>query len=190
MRKRTVGIGILAASCVAAIGAFWVVPPLKLAAPTLFGTHCSGRVCTELPEDLPEASALIAAAMADVEAQTGLPLPSLNTVLCRTDVCYRRFGGGDERAISYPFLGAVIAGHSWQSYISRHEMIHWLQFEHFGAIETMKLPIWFREGMAYALSGAPDSDIPEPFKPWTQQYLDWQGERSPTSVFSAQPALD
>lgn len=190
MQKRIVGIGILAVSCVTATVAFWVVPPLKLAAPTLFGTHCSGRVCSELPEDLPEASALIEGAAADVEAQTGLPTPSLKAILCRTDDCYRRFGGQDERAISYPFLGMVIAGHSWQDYILRHELIHWLQFQHFGAIETMNLPIWFREGMAYALSGAPDSDIPEPFKPWVKQYQDWQGERSSASVFSAQPVLE
>jgi hypothetical protein len=190
MEKRIVGASIIVLCSAAAIGAFWAAPPLKLAAPGLFGLECAERVCVEQVEDLRQARELFATAAAAVETQTGLAVPRLNAVLCRSEDCYRRFGGGDERAISYPFLGTVIAGRSWQDYIIRHELIHWLQFEHFGAFETMRQPVWFREGMAYALSGAPDHDIPEPFKPWMAQYRGWQGERSPAAIFLTQPVLD
>ncbi len=190
MRKLILGAGIIAVCCVAVISALWAAPPLRLAAPSLFGLHCVERVCTELEEDLAAAQGLVAKAAADVRAQTGLAIPQLNAALCRSDDCYRRFGGGDERAISYPFLGMAIAGHSWQDYIIRHELIHWLQFQHFGAIETMSHPIWFREGMAYALSSAPDWDIPDAFKTWMAQYRDWQAGRPDNTLFAGKPAFD
>lgn len=190
MKKRIVGTSVIVLCGAAAIGAFWAAPPLKLAAPSLFGLECSERVCVEQAEDMPQASELFASAAAAVETQTGLVVPRLNAVLCRSETCYRKFGGGEERAISYPFLGMVVAGRSWQDYIVRHELIHWLQFEYFGAFETMAQPVWFREGMAYALSGAPGHDIPDLFKSWMVQYLGWQGERSPTAIFLTKPVLD
>lgn len=185
-----IGLGVLAAGAVAAALTLWLVPPLRMLEPALFGLTCNQSVCVERSGDLDAALTLVTAARADVIALTDLQVPDLKIVLCRTADCYRLFGGGAERAISYPFLGMIVAGRSWQDYIIRHELIHWLQFGHFGAIETMTLPVWFREGMAYELSGAPDWDIPEPFRPWMAQYRHWQGERSAGDVFSVRPDVD
>jgi|TARA_R100001509_G_scaffold44063_1_gene23955 hypothetical protein len=92
--------------------------------------------------------------------------------------CYQSFGGGNERAVSYPFLGTVIAPASWQRYITQHELIHWFQFYEIGAVSTMMKPEWFREGMAYVYSGAPESDIPEHYLPMMKRYSDWHSEKS------------
>ena len=190
MTGRTLGLGILAAVLAAAALTLWLAAPLRMLGPQLFGLTCSKNVCVETPGDLEPALAIFTEAKADVIELAGLQVPDLKIVMCRTAECYRRFGGGEERAMSYPYLGMIVAGHSWQDYIIRHELAHWLQFEHFGAVETMRLPVWFREGMAYDLSGAPDWDIPQPFKSWMGQYRDWQGSRSAGEVFSARPDID
>lgn len=184
------GLGTLAAVVVAATLTLLLAAPLRMLAPEQFGLTCAQNLCVEKPGDLDVAMVLVTAAKADVIELAGLQVPDLKIVMCRTADCYRRFGGGSERAISFPYLGMIVAGHSWQDYIIRHELIHWLQFEHFGAVETMRLPGWLREGMAYDLSGAPDWDIPQPFKPWIGQYRRWLVERSVADVFSAQPDVD
>lgn len=190
MQARTVLVGLLGLSAAVTAGAIAFAGPLRIAAPQLFGMHCAEQVCVESDRDLETALALFRSARDDVEALAGTELPPHRAVLCKSDACYARFGGGAERAISFPFLGMVVAGQSWQDYIIRHELIHWLQFEHYGAFETMTYPTWFREGMAYALSAAPMSDIPQAFTPWTAQYLDWQGERSLPAVLASKPVFD
>jgi hypothetical protein len=189
MRTWIIGAG-LAAVALGATAMPWIAPPMRLIAPGIFGMTCAGHVCVEAPDDLAEAGTLVAGAVAAVQAQAGLPVPDPRFVMCRSERCYQSFGGGAERAISYPFLGTLIAGHSWQDYIIRHELIHWLQFEHFGAFETMAHPAWFREGMAYALSGAPSWDVRDAFRPWQAQYLEWQGKRTPAEVLSERPKFE
>ena len=190
MTSWKIGLGVFVAGVAAAASTLWFAPPLRMVGANLFGMTCSQSLCVETPDDLDVALALVTAAKADVSAQVGLQVPDLKIVMCRTADCYRRFGGGAERAMSYPYLGMIVAGRSWQDYIIRHELVHWLQFEHFGAFETMSLPLWLREGMAYELSGAPEWDVPTPFKPWIEQYRDWKGDRSAGEVFSALPDFD
>ncbi len=190
MRKSLIVCGGLALAVVTAAATIWQAPPLRLAAPGFFGAVCSDRVCAEHGADLDEAKALFAAASSAAQSRTGLAIPALNVVMCRSNECYRSFGGGTERAISFPYLGTVIAGRSWQDYIVHHELVHWLQFEHFGAFQTMGFPVWFREGMAYALSGAPDWDIPEAFKPWMAQFREWQSALPVSDIFATQPVFD
>lgn len=190
MKTRTVLVGLLALGGALLAGAIILPVPLKIATPQLFGMHCAAQVCTEDEQDLAAALELFRSARGEVEALADTKLPNLHAVMCKSDACYARFGGGAERAISFPFLGMVVAGRSWQNYIVRHEMIHWLQFEHFGAFETMSYPAWFREGMAYALSEAPASDIPPEFVQWMAQYREWEGKRSLTTVLSNKPLFD
>ncbi len=190
MTRWQIGLGVFVAGVGAAALTLWFAPPLRMLLPDLLGLTCNQGVCVERLDDLDAAMALVDAAKEDVSAMTGLQVPDLRIVMCRSADCYRGFGGGAERAMSFPFLGMIVAGHSWQDYIIRHELVHWLQFEHFGAFETMSLPVWFREGMAYDLSGAPEWDIPTPFKPWMGQYRDWQGDRSVDEVFLAPPDVD
>lgn len=147
--------------------------PVRLLIPELNGMYCQGAVCTDDPNRLKEVSALYAEAF-DSLSVYGARLDRQPTfVYCTTEASYRSFGGGNERAISYPYLGTLIGPASWQDYITRHELVHWVQFRKLGALTTMQSPEWFREGMAYALSGAPESDIPAHYLPMIARYLDW-----------------
>lgn len=178
-------VGAMLLMTVAVSAAF--AKPLRLVGPLMFGLSCSEQVCVEEAGDITHAIKLMSAASKEVEALTGQTLPSRRMVLCSTSQCYQNFGGGQERAISFPWLGTVVAGPVWQRHIIRHELIHWLQFERFGAVETMSHPVWFREGMAYALSGAPDWDIPDHYQPMIAQYRRWQGQWDVDQIWNQQP---
>ncbi len=178
----------IGASLLIVVGATAVfAKPLRLAAPQVFGLFCAEQICVEAAQDLRRAQDLVSAASEEVEGLTEQTLPSLNIVLCSTLRCYQNFGGDQERAISFPWLGTVVSGPDWHDHIVRHELIHWLQFERFGAVATMLHPMWFREGMAYSLSGAPDWDIPEHYQPVIARYRRWQGQRDVERLWNKQP---
>lgn len=187
MSKRRFLLGISATVLLAATVTATLAKPLRLAAPQILGLSCLERTCVEDAEDLQRAQDLVRAAVREVEVLTGQTVPPLTLVLCSTSECYKSFGGDRERAISFPWLGAVISGPDWQDYIIRHELIHWLQFDRYGAVETMSHPTWFREGMAYALSGAPDWDIPEHYQPMISRYRGWQEQRNLDGLWTTQP---
>jgi hypothetical protein len=156
------------------IAAMWfLVKPMRLLVPQWNGVHCAQSVCSDNPSRLAKATAIYDEVLdrLDVHGVSVAGRPTF--VYCTTDRCYRSFGGGQERAISYPFLGTLIAPTSWQDYITRHELVHWIQFRELGAVTTMQKPEWFREGMAYVLSNAPVSDIPEHYLPMMAQYEVW-----------------
>ncbi|ATZ73325.1 hypothetical protein CWC33_06265 [Idiomarina sp. X4] len=156
--------------------------PVRLLLPHLNDMKCHNSVCVEHTKEMAKAEELYGSAF-DAVSSAGIPLRSKPMfVYCSTLECYQSFGGGNERAISYPFLGTVIAPASWQSYITQHELIHWFQFSEIGAVATMMKPEWFREGMAYVYSNAPESDIPEHYLPLMERYKDWHSKKSWTEV--------
>lgn len=187
MRKRTLAFGALALGLVALL---IFAKPLRMAAPPLFGLHCEGPVCVEDPKDASEAKALYRDALNHIGEHVKPLKADPRFIFCRTQSCYQRFGGGQERAISYPYLGTIIAPQSWQAYIVKHELVHCLQFQEYGAYQTMEKPVWLREGMAYALSGAPESDIPEAHMPLVRQYETWQQGKSAQQIWDADACCD
>tara|TARA_R100001129_G_scaffold175003_1_gene147781 strand:+ start:5124 stop:5726 length:603 start_codon:yes stop_codon:yes gene_type:complete len=156
--------------------------PIRLLLPNLNGMQCNGAICVEDPKKIDKAADLYESAVENLAAVRISLSASPNFIYCSTAECYESFGGGSERAISYPFLGTVIAPESWQSYITQHELIHWFQFSEIGAVSTMMKPNWFREGMAYVYSGAPESDIPEHYLPMMAKYSDWHSGKSWSEV--------
>ncbi len=156
--------------------------PLRLLLPHLNGVTCNGSVCVEDTSGMYQAIELYGSAVKNISAAQ-LPLRASPTfVYCYTAECYQSFGGGNERAISYPFLGTVIAPESWQRYITQHELVHWFQFYEIGPVSTMMKPEWFREGMAYVYSNAPESDIPEHYLPMMVKYDEWHSDKSWSEV--------
>ena len=152
--------------------------PLRLLLPHLTEVQCNGPVCVEDPRVMNQAIELYGSAVTKIFA-ADIPLRARPTfVYCSTTECYRSFGGGNERAISYPFLGTVIAPESWQRYITQHELVHWFQFYEIGPVSTMMKPEWFREGMAYVYSSAPESDIPGHYLPMMIKYNEWHSAKS------------
>ena len=152
--------------------------PLRLLFPQLNGVVCHDSVCAEDSKSLALATEIYTKSIEHVLAK-GITLEARpNFVYCSTFECYESFGGGNERAISYPFLGTIIGSNSWQLYITQHELIHWFQFFELGAVSTMTKPEWFREGMAYEYSGAPNSDIPKHYLPMLVKYRNWHSDKS------------
>lgn len=147
--------------------------PLRLWAPSLHGMTCADDVCVEDAGRLLEAVALYDAALARIAAR-GTPLRQRSRMaFCSTDACYRAFGGGAERAITYPWVGSLIAPTSWAPHFARHELIHALQGQQLGEIGMLLKPAWFREGMAYAWSDPPPDDMPEAFLPLRERFEAW-----------------
>lgn len=152
---------------------WWLVKPVRLLIPSANNVICQGNVCVDDETALPVAKQLYFASVKQMAAQgIDYDLPA-KFVYCRSKACYTAFGGGNERAMSYPYLGTVIAPESWQTYISTHEMVHRVQFNQLGAIKTLSLPDWIIEGMAYQFSGAPKSDIPEHYYSKIERFKNW-----------------
>ena len=152
----------------------WVfAKPIRLLLPEQNGVLCADSVCVDDTERMHEARALYDSAHLHVcDKITPLKDRPL-MVFCSTDACYRSFGGGPERAITYPRLGSLIAPNSWASHFTRHELVHALQAQELGAIRMMLAPAWFREGMAYSVSDPPSHDMPPQFQGYRDQYESW-----------------
>jgi hypothetical protein len=178
----TVFILVVAAS-------FFYVKPLRFLTPYLSGVKCYNSVCIDDPKKLESALSLYSSAVDEIR-KMGITIPhNPKFVYCTTIKCYQSFGGGRERAISFPFLGTVISPESWQAYITQHELVHWFQFSEIGAISTMRKPEWFREGMAYYFSGAPESDIPTHYLPMIEKYRKWHADKSWVEVIQESKKL-
>jgi hypothetical protein len=69
--------------------------------------------------------------------------------------------------------GTVIGPKAWTDYYVRHELIHHLQGQRLGVLNTLLKPPWFVEGMAYALSGDPRAPLAEPFEGYRRTFSAW-----------------
>ncbi len=161
------------------------VKPVRFIWPSMNGVHCEGPVCVDKIEYLEEALNLYSSSLENLFTQQIKIGVHPTFVYCKSSECYKSFGGGKERAISYPYLGTVIAPGSWQTYITQHELVHWYQFETLGPISTMLKPEWFREGMAYLFSEAPVSDVPKHYVPLINKYIDWRADKANLEMMSA-----
>ncbi|WP_444930272.1 hypothetical protein ACJJIF_21405 [Microbulbifer sp. SSSA002] len=153
------------------------VKPIRLLFPQLNGVVCDDSICVENSKNMILATEIFTKSIEQLLANDIYLEVRPNFVYCSTIKCYESFGGGNERAISYPFLGTIIGPNSWQSYITQHELIHWFQFSELGVVSTMTRPEWFREGMAYEYSGAPKSDIPKHYLPVKEAYKNWHSDK-------------
>lgn len=165
--------------------AWSVAKPMRLLAPELNGVSCSESVCVDDATRMGEAKDLYGSAHGYVSDRltqlTGRPL----MVFCSTTACYQSFGGGAERAITYPKLGSLIAPTSWEPHFARHELIHALQAQELGAMRMMREPAWFREGMAYSVSDPPGHDMPPQFAVYRMRYESWVADFSTSELWAA-----
>lgn len=156
-------------------GAWALFKPIRILAPEINGATCVGAVCVEEASTLGVAEALHAMAMENIaEKLRPLAFPPL-AVFCSTSECYKSFGGRG-RGITVFNLGVVIAPESWNLNIVEHEFIHMLQAQELGLLGRERTPMWFKEGMAFAVSEPPEFDLPEYAKPWVAQYEAWEQE--------------
>lgn len=179
--RRWLTLAVLAAP----LTAWAFTKPVRLLAPEWHGLVCRDSVCVDDAAKLAQATALYEAALADVGAALGAVDGRPLMVFCSARDRYRAFGGGAERAITYPHLGSLIAPESWAPYFARRELIHVLRMQRLGAMRMLSAPAWFREGMAYSLSAPPPEDMPEAFVAWRTEYEGWAAGIAPTALWSA-----
>lgn len=118
----------------------------RTTAPTLFGMEAVRRDLTRAMAD----------ARGRLQAVYGTVRSKPTVLACATQACYERFGGGRQRALSFGGtvllsprgIGAPILAHEW-SHAELAERLDLL------TRWTAKVPVWFDEGLAVAVSSEP-----------------------------------
>ena len=132
-----------------------------------------GVVCVDDERRTEEATRLYDEALSFV-ATSIAPLDKKPLIVfCSTELCYQSFGQTKATARSVGGFCIVIGPRGWKPYYVRHEMIHRLQWQHLGVVRMFMEPEWFVEGMAYALSEDPRSQLAEPFQSFRSNFLSW-----------------
>lgn len=154
--------------------AYAAYPPARRLFPALAGLHCDlQRVCVDSAERLAEAESLYGEARRFVEQRLG-PLESPpRMIFCRSDSCASYFGLSASKAQTTGPFGTVMGPGAWLPYLVRHELIHQSQNERMGMFRIHPGPEWFIEGMAYALSDDPRSDLGSPWQAHREQFNAW-----------------
>ena len=142
--------------------AWALVKPVRVLVPELAGVTClSAHVCVDDSSRFIEATKLYEEAVGFVQSRVGMIQSPPRAIFCSTAKCSRSFGLTRVRAYNVATVSLVIGDRGWRAYFVRHELIHHLQNERLGSLNAVLLkPTWFREGMAYSLSGDPRHPLP------------------------------
>lgn len=164
--------------------AWFVVPPVRVLAPTWVGVSCvSATLCVDDPTLAREAEQLYAEAEEFVSRNVAQIGRSPRVVFCSTDRCARDFGLGLRASLALGTFGIIIGPRAWQPHLVRHEMIHYVQARRLNVFLLLFKPKWFVEGMAYALSGDPRAPLPEPLEGWRREFLAWYANVGPERLW-------
>jgi hypothetical protein len=148
--------------------------PVRVLAPELEGLTCELRICVDDPARRAEAVALYLDAVQYVEASLGAMEMRPKAVFCATQACSAKFGFRGQNAYNFGTYAIVIGDRGWRPYFVRHELIHQLQNQRLGSLRMwLSKPVWFREGMAYSLSGDPRNPLPEPLQGYRSAFDAW-----------------
>ena len=128
--------------------------PYRIFAPSLAPVNCiSDTICVESRFKTSEAQRLYREALSFVSREVGEIKRPPRIYFCSTQECSDYFGVEGATGYAVGNLGIVIKPNGWRARTVRHELIHHLQSERLGPIQFYLTPLWFREGMAYHLSG-------------------------------------
>ncbi|WP_336215115.1 hypothetical protein [Nonomuraea sp. LPB2021202275-12-8] len=101
-------------------------------------------------------------------------------LICLTEDCYQRIGGGKERGIAVLNRAVMLSPRGLDPVIASHELSHVELHERLGG--GSDIPQWFDEGLAVAVSNdprylapesAPDRCLTEPSEPLPVTLEDW-----------------
>ncbi|MFF4193165.1 hypothetical protein [Nonomuraea sp. NPDC001831] len=158
-------VGVLVGLVFAAVGG------VALAYPSLAATTCPGCYgLTELSpgvhveDGLTPAQRARAGEVADqaarrVTAFYGDRRSSPDLLVCLTEACYRRIGGGQERGVAVLNRSVMLSPRGLDPVIASHEMSH-VEL-HARLSSSAEVPQWFDEGLAVVVSGDPRYLAPE-----------------------------
>lgn len=186
MKRSHILIAALAAHLLP-VAAWAMVKPLRVIAPELVGLTCTtDNICTDDLTRVAEARALLHSSSAAVGKELG-PIRTLpKAVFCTTAQCSRKFGLGRSVAFSVGKFGVIFSHEAWQQFYVRHELIHHLQNERWGTLNSWLFkPSWLIEGMAYSRSNDPRQTLPEPLGSWRSQYQCWESQVGAKNIWTA-----
>lgn len=157
-----------------------IYKPARVLQPSLFGMTCtaegpSAGLCIDDTAQLSKALDLRDSALAFVQDKLGPFEQQPRVLFCSSPACSQRFGMEAVSAFALGDMGILVHPKGWHPHILRHEMIHHWQAERFGRLDVShRLPRWYIEGMAYALSEDPRHPLPrEDIEAWRQEFTDW-----------------
>jgi len=166
------------------VAAWAFVKPVRVLAPELEGLKCEGPVCVDDPARRAEAETLYRDAIQFVQMSFGAMQTVPRALFCSTPACSEKFGLDRRRAYNVGTAALVMSHRGWHPYFVRHELIHHIQNEHLGSLRTWLLkPAWFREGMAYSLSGDPRNPLPEPLQGYRSRFEAWYKQVGPDKLW-------
>jgi len=167
------------------LAAWAYVKPVRVLAPELEGVTCERKICVDDPARRAAAVKLYDNALRDVEAQFGPLERHPLAVFCSTHACAERFGFKGQNAYNFGSYAIVIGDRGWYPFFVRHELIHQVQNQRLGSMRMWFFkPVWFREGMAYSLSGDPRNPLPEPLQGYRSDFDAWYREVGPAKLWS------
>ncbi|MFB9203261.1 hypothetical protein ACFFV7_18820 [Nonomuraea spiralis] len=161
---------ILLVALVAVLAA--TVGGVALAYPSLAATTCPGcygltelRPGLHVEDGLTEAQHGRAREVADQAARRvtgfyGTRLSSPDLLVCLTESCYRRIGGGRERGVAVLNRSVMLSPRGLDPVIASHEMSH-VEL-HARLTSAAAVPQWFDEGLAVVVADDPRYLTPQP----------------------------
>lgn len=156
------------------LAAWAFAKPLRVLAPELEGLTCEARICIDDPARRAEAVALYLNAVRSVETSLGPLQTHPLAIFCSARACAEDFGLKGQNAYTFGSYAIVIGDRGWRPYFVRHELIHQVQNQRVGSLRMWLFkPTWFREGMAYSLSGDPRHPLPEPLEGYRAKFDAW-----------------
>jgi len=181
MLKKAIVLVVLALP----LAAWAFVKPVRVLAPGLEGAVCEELVCIDDPARRAEAVALYQDAFQFVQTSVGAMQTEPRAIFCSTHACAENFGLLRRNAYNVGTFAVVIGDRGWKPYFVRHELIHHLQSERLGSVRNSFFkPVWFREGMAYSLSGDPRRPLPEPLQGYRSQFEAWYEHVGPNGLWA------
>jgi hypothetical protein len=167
------------------LAAWAFVKPVRVIAPQLEGLTCEGRVCVDDEARRAEATAMYRDAVAFVQTRIGAMETTPRAVFCSTRACSEKFGLGRRSAFTVGLVAMVIGDRGWYPFYVRHELIHHLQNERLGSLKNSFFePVWFREGMAYSLSGDPRRPLAGPLEEYRSEFEAWYAKVGPERLWT------
>ncbi len=148
--------------------------PVRVAIPEAFGMDCERNICVDDPAQRTKAELLYNAARDMLEVQQGLVINDPKITFCSTERCRDTFGLDKKAGVTFGAFGVAIAPRGWKKFYVAHELVHHWQADHFGSWTLLKGEPWLIEGMAYALSNDPRTELHSPFQSYRQQFIDWR----------------
>lgn len=176
MRKynKILGRLLLIALLIAPFAAWAFYKPIRVLVPEVNGVSCINEyICIEYLSEKEKAESLYRKSIQFINISVGEINNNPRVIFCSTTSCYESFGFHlPAKAKTVGSFGIVVSPKGWTESYLRHEMIHHIQIEKFGALAHWRAPKWLKEGMAYSLS-EDTRNLKEPWAGYRAKFENW-----------------